>query len=58
MIKGDMVKMEIDGYTVYGTILSIIDGIASVNFKNPSSREREYITKLFELDQLKKIGHP
>lgn len=53
-----MVKLEVDGHTVYGIILSIVDGVAQVNFKNPSSREREHITRPFTIDKLVKIGTP
>ncbi|MES2395829.1 MAG: hypothetical protein V4549_07490 [Bacteroidota bacterium] len=56
--KGDMVKLEVDGKTVYGVVISVVSESASVTFSRIGNSECREVTLPFELDKLKKIGHP
>jgi hypothetical protein len=58
MKKGSMVKLEVEGHTVYGIILSIVGDTASVSYSDPTTRERELVTRPIELSKLVKIGQP
>lgn len=53
MIKGDMVKCEVEGKTVYGTILYIVDGVASVAFARIGNSECKEVVLPFKLDEIK-----
>jgi hypothetical protein len=56
MKKGDLIKFDFDDlFPAYGTILSIQEDKATIDFKNPITKEHE--VRSMSLSQIVKIGN-
>lgn len=54
LTPGDIVSLQYEGESAYGSVIWIADNKANVDFKNPKTREAEVRT--FALEELTKIG--
>ncbi len=56
MKKGDLIKFDFDDlFPAYGTILSMIEDKATIDFKNPITKEHE--VKTMNISEIVKIGN-